>query len=275
MNSSQKSRRNGRLATAASALFLMCLYSGAPAQILGTADLFAALGGSTVTNTGATVLFGNLGVWPGTAITGFPPGVVVNGTIHAGDGVAQQAQTDLTVAYNIILSEAFDVDLTGQDLGGMTLTPGVYKFDASAPLNGTLTLDALGDPNARFDFQIGSTFLAGSNSAVVMINAGDACNVYWQVGSSATLGTASDVLGHVMALTSITMNTGATILEGNALARNGAVTMDTNTIAICEPVPEPATFVALGMGLACLLGLKKGTIDKHQKPAQSSYCRRR
>jgi type VI secretion system secreted protein VgrG len=203
------------------------------------------------------MLTGNLGVWPGTAITGFPPGVVINGTTHAGDAVAQQAQSDLTVAYNIILGEAFNVDLSGQDLAGMTLTPGVYKFDASAPLNGTLMLDAQGDPNARFDFQIGSTLLVGTSAAVIMINAGDACNVYWQVGSSATLGTDSAVLGHVMAFTSITMNTRATILEGNALARNGAVTMDTNTIAVCDPVPEPATFVALGLGLVSLLALRK------------------
>lgn len=251
MNSRLKTFGHCKMGVAAfSTIVLFGLHLGAPAQILGTADLFAALGGSTVTNTGPTILTGNLGVWPGTAITGFPPGIVVNGTIHLGDGVAQQAQVDLTVAYNIIAGEAFNLDLSGQDLGNRTLTPGVYRFGASAPLNGTLFLDAQGDPDARFDFQIGSTFLVGSNSAVVMINAGDACNVYWQVGSSATLGTSSDVLGHIMALTSITMNTGATILEGNALARNGAVTMDTNTIAICDPVPEPATFVAVGLGFA-------------------------
>ncbi|MDQ2985324.1 MAG: DUF3494 domain-containing protein [Armatimonadota bacterium] len=251
MNGRKATRGHQKMGAAAfSTIVLFALTSGALAQILGTADSFAALGGSTVTNTGPTMLTGNLGVWPGTAITGFPPGIVVGGTIHPGDGVAQQAQVDLTVAYNIIAGEAFNADLSGQDLGNRTLTPGVYRFGASAPLNGTLILDALGDPNARFDFQIGSTFLVGSNSAVVMINAGDACNVYWQVGSSATLGTTSAVLGHIMALTSITMNTGATILEGNALARNGAVTMDTNTIAICDPVPEPATFVAIGLGIA-------------------------
>lgn len=202
------------------------------------------------------MLFGNLGVWPGTAITGFPPGIVVGGTIHAGDGVAMQAQADLTVAYKIIAGEAFDTDLTGQDLGGLTLTPGVYRFASSAPLNGTLVLDAQGDPNARFDFQIGSTFLVGSNSNVMMINSGDPCNVYWQVGSSATLGTTSSVVGHIMALTSITMNTGATIFEGNALARNGAVTLDSNTIAVCDFVPEPGTYVALGLGIA-LIGVRR------------------
>jgi type VI secretion system secreted protein VgrG len=249
-----KPLRIGSIAFSAFVAFV--LQTGASAQLLGTAEFFAVLGGSTVTNTGPTQLFGNLGVWPGTSITGFPPGIVTDGTIHAGDGVAETAQADLTVAYNVILGEAFDSNLSGQDLGNRTLTPGVYHFDASAPLNGDLILDAQGDPNARFDFQIGSTFLVAIGATVTMINAGDACNVYWQVGSSATLGTDSAVVGHVMALTSITMDTRATILEGNALARNGAVTMDTNTIAICEPVPEPATWIALGVGIAVLAARK-------------------
>jgi type VI secretion system secreted protein VgrG len=257
MFSIQKIRMPRRIRHAAIfALASLGLPSGASAQLLGTADAFAVLGGSTVTNTGPTQLFGNLGVWPGTEITGFPPGIVTDGTIHAGDDVAQIAQADLTTAYNAILGEAFDSDLSGQDLGNRILTPGVYFFGASAPLNGTLILDAQGDPDARFDFQIGSTLLAAEEAAVVMANGGDACNVYWQVGSSATLGTDSAILGHVMALTSVTMNTGATILEGNALARNGAVTMDSNTIAVCKPVPEPGTWLALAVGAAVLFRRK-------------------
>ena len=167
----------------------------ATAPSLGTAANFAVLAGSTVTNTGPTALIGDLGVSPGTAITGFPPGSRDRGTIHAGDAVAAQAEVDLTTAYNVLAGEAVDQDLTGQDLGGHTLTPGVYHFSSSAQLTGTLTLDAQGDPNAVFVFQIGSTLTTASNSSVVLINGADACNVFWQVGSSATLGTSTHVRG--------------------------------------------------------------------------------
>lgn len=230
--------------------------AGANAQ-LGTADGFAVLAGSAVTNTGPTVLTGNLGVWPGTAITGFPPGIVVNGSIHAGDAVAMQAQSDLVNAYNVIAGEAPDLNLTGQDLGGLTLLPGVYKFDSSAFLTGTLTLDALGDPNARFDFQIGSTLITATNSIINVINSADACNIYWQVGSSATLGTGTQFGGHLMALQSITMNTGSSIFAGNALAINGAVTLDSNQVTVCTPVPEPATLLALGAAATAFISRRR------------------
>lgn len=226
------------------------LFVQANAQFLGTAQSFGVLAGSTVTNTGLSVITGNLGVWPGTAVTGFPPGVVVNGSIHAGDAVAAQAQADVTTAYDILAAQAFDSDLTGQDLGGMTLTAGVYHYDVSAALNGILTLDAQGDSNARFDFQIGSTLLAANSSSVRLINGASTCNIYWQVGSSATLGTDVSFAGNILALASITANTRAELF-GNALARNGAVTLDTNAITAC--VPEPATIALFGLGLATVM----------------------
>ena len=207
---------------------------------LGEAGSFAVLGGSAVTNTGSTVLAGNLGVSPGTAVTGFPPGVVVDGTIHVDDAVAQQARTDLTTAYNFLAGQAPDVDLTGVDLGGLVLVPGVYRFAAGAQLTGTLTLDAQGDPNAVFVFQIGSTLTTASAANVSMINGGEGCNVYWQIGSSATLGTASSLPGSMLALTSITLTTNAS-LSGRALARNGAVTLDTNSIVGCVAACEAIT----------------------------------
>lgn len=208
----------------------------AAAQIsLGTAQSFGVLGGSTVTNTGATTVNGNVGVSPGTAVTGFPPGVVVGGAIHANDAVAVQAQSDLTTAYNEIATTPCTVDLTGQNLGGLTLTPGVYCFSTSAQLTGALTLDALGNPNALFLFKIGSTLTTASGSTVTVINGGSSCNrVYWQVGSSATLGTGTSFAGDILALTSITLTTGANT-SGKVLARNGAVTLDTNNINTCGP----------------------------------------
>ncbi|HUP82647.1 MAG TPA: ice-binding family protein [Candidatus Limnocylindria bacterium] len=206
---------------------------------LGTADAFAVLGGSTVTNTGPSVINGDLGVSPGSAVTGFPPGIV-NGTIHAADATAAQAQADLTTAYNNAAGQACDTDLTGQDLGGLTLTAGVYCFSSSAGLTGTLTLNAQGNSGALFIFQIGSTLTTASASRVRLINGARPCNVFWQVGSSAVLGTTTSFVGNIMALTSITMTTGAT-LQGRALAQNGAVTLDTNVItkATCDANTNP------------------------------------
>lgn len=213
---------------------------------LGTAGSFAVLGATTVTNTGPTVVNGDLGVSPGNAVTGFPPGSV-GGTIYAGEAVASQAQSDALVAYNALAGQACDVDLTGQDLGGMTLTAGVYCFNTSAQLTGPLTLDAQGDPNAVFIFQIGSTLTTASSASVVLINSADECNVFYKVGSSATLGTTTDFQGNILALTSITLNTGTTV-QGGLYALNGAVTLDSNVITapVCDTptnTPVPGTVV--------------------------------
>ncbi|MDX6584332.1 MAG: hypothetical protein QOI10_3516, partial [Solirubrobacterales bacterium] len=215
------------------AVVLLLAFSGtaeaATAAGLGTADSFAVLGGSTVTNTGPSVISGNLGVSPGSAVTGFPPGTVTNGTIHAADAVADQAQRDTTTAYDDLAGQPCDTNLTDQDLGGLTLTSGVNCFKKSAQLTGTLTLNAQGDPNAVFIFQIGSTLTTASGSRVNLINGAQACRVFWQIGSSATLGTTTAFVGNVLAYTSITANTSATV-QGRLLAQNGAVTLDSNTI---------------------------------------------
>jgi hypothetical protein len=232
--------RPPRLAAFQAAAFAIALGLGgtfasdADAQILGTAESFGVLAGSTVTNTGPSVIQGNVGVSPGSAITGFPPGVVVApGTIHAGDAVASQAQIDLTTAYNSLMLRPTQVDLTGQDLGGKTLIQGVYGFSTSAQLTGVLTLNGQGNSASEFIFKIGSTLTTASNSAVLLINGANGNNVYWAVGSSATLGTNTMFAGDIVALSSITLNTGASITCGRALARNGAVTLDNNTITLC------------------------------------------
>jgi hypothetical protein len=201
---------------------------GQTAPSLGTAQSFAVLGGSTVTNTGTSTITGNLGVSPGSAVTGFPPGIVTGG-IHTADAVALQAQSDVTTAYNSITSQPCTADLSGQNLGSMTLTPGVYCFSTSASLTGTLTLDGQGNAAAVFIFKIGSTLTTASSSTVSFIGNAASCNVFWQVGTSATLGTTSSFAGNILALTSITLTTGAQVL-GRTLARNGAVTLDTNSV---------------------------------------------
>lgn len=207
--------------------------SAQTAPALGTTESFAVLAGSAVSNTGASVVTGDVGIWPNGAssITGFPPGSVT-GTVHAGNAVALQAQSDLTAAYNSVAGQACDTVLTDTDLGGLTLNPGVYCFASSAQLTGTLTLDALGDPDAVFIFQIGTTLITATNSRVQVINGGSGCNVFWQVGSSATLGTATQFEGNILALTSITLVTGSSV-SGRLLARNGAVTLDTNAVGGC------------------------------------------
>ncbi len=218
---------------------IVLIYSagGATAQTvpsLGNAANFGVLAGSTVTNTGATVIGGHVGVSPGSAITGFPPGTLSSGSSqHAANATSAGAQTSLTTAYNDLAGQTPTQNLTGQDLGGLTLTTGVYKFDSSAQLTGNLTLNAQGSTNSSFIFQIGSSLTTASNSSITMINGGSLCNVFWQVGSSATLGTTTAFIGNILALTSITLNTGATI-TGRALARNGAVTLDTNTTTAAQ-----------------------------------------
>ena len=211
--------------TAALAGVFPAVAFAATSPSLGTALNFTVLAGSTITNTGPTVITGNLGLDPGSAVTGFPPGIVT-GVKHVSDAVALQAKNDLVTAYTEAMNAPTTSDLTGLDLGGMNLTPGVYKFDLSAQLTGPLTLSG----NGVFIFQISSTLTTASNSTVLLTNGAQACAVYWQVGSSATLGSATHFQGNLMALTSITMVTGANILTGRALARNGALTLDSNHI---------------------------------------------
>ena len=230
---------------------------------LGTASTFAVLAGSAVTNTGPTNVYGNLGVSPGTASTGFPPGNVTGGTIHAGDATAMQAQIDLTTAYNFAVGATCGTGLAG-DLGGVTVTSGVYCFPGAAGLTGTLTLDAQGDPDAVFLFQLGGALTTAASSAVVFTNGGKGNRLFWQINGAATLGANTAFAGSILALSAITLGAGANIPCGRALARDGAMTMATNNVSIGTPgceangggaIPEPGTATLLGMGLLfCLIG---------------------
>jgi hypothetical protein len=210
---------------------------------LGNAASFAVLGGQTVTNTGPSVIHGNLGVSPGSAVVGFtgPPQGTVNGVIHAADQPALDAQNSVITAYNALLAQPCDVNLTGQDLAGQTLVPGVYCFSSSAFLTGVLTLNGLGNPSAVWVFKIVSTLITSTGSSVPRVsltNGATSCNVFWQIGSSATLGTGSNFVGNILALTSIDLDWGANI-SGRALARNGAVTLHNNNVdsSTCTTVP--------------------------------------
>jgi hypothetical protein len=194
---------------------------------LGTSTSFAVLAGTTVTNTGNTVISGDLGVSPGTAVTGFyPPGQISNGAQHTGtDALAVSAKNDLTTAYGVAASSACNFDKTGQNLGTQTLTPGTYCQTTAPTLTGTLILSGDG----VFIFQIGSTLVTAPGATVRLTNGAQACNVFWQVGSSATLDTTTTFVGSIMALASITLNDRATI-AGRAMAQTGAVTLINNRI---------------------------------------------
>jgi hypothetical protein len=236
----------GRLVVALGVVFAAIGTHSAAAQQapvgLGTAGSFAVLAGTTVTNTGPSTISGDLGVSPGSAVVGFPPGTVSNGVIHAADAVALQAQADVTTAYNDAAGRATTATVTA-DLGGQTLVAGVYTGGALG-LTGALTLDAQGDPNAVFVFQAASTLITASTSSVNLINGANPCNVYWQVGSSATLGTNSVFVGTVLALTSVAATTGATV-QGRLLARNGEVTLDNNVITAASCASSTTTTTAV------------------------------
>lgn len=195
--------------------------------LLGTAESFAVLGGSTVTNTGPTVISGDLGVSPGSAVTGFPPGTVSNGSIHAADALAASAQAAVTTAFDDAAGRA-STGAIAADLGGRTLVSGVYTGGAVG-LTGTLTLDGQGDAGAVFILRTASTLVTASGSNVALIGGAQACNVFWQVGSSATLGTGSTFNGTILAQTAITATTGVTV-TGRLLTRTAAVTLDTNVV---------------------------------------------
>ena len=204
---------------------------------LGTTASFAVLAGQGVTNTGPTVINGNLGTSPNPAVTGFPPGNV-NGAIHAADAVALQAQNDLTTAYNDAAGRT-PVSTIATQLGGKSLTAGVYNSGSGTfNITGTLTLNGQGNPNAVFVFQMAATLVTASNSNVRFVGGAQPCNVFWQVGSSATLGTNSTFWGNILALTSIQVQTSVTV-HGRVFARNASVTLDADTItrAVCAAVP--------------------------------------
>lgn len=243
--SATRRMRLARTASRSSALLLAPVLSlvlastaqaGPPPVPLGTADAFAILAGSTITNTGDSVIDGDLGLHPGTAVSGFPP-AILNGALHLTDAVAQQAKTDLTTAYKDAAGRPFSAS-SPPDIGGRTLSAGVYRTGSvpSLGLTGNLTLDAQGDPRAVFIFQVESTLVTATDSSVSLINGAQSCNVYWQVGSSATLGTRTAFRGNILASTSISLNNGV-LVDGRLLARNGAVTLINDRIVRSQCAP--------------------------------------
>jgi hypothetical protein len=247
--------RSDSAALVVCAAFTLCLKLQADQAVvnLGAAANFAVLAGTAVTNTGPTTVNGDVGVWTGTSVSGFPPGEVV-GSMHAGDTAAQLAQAALTVAYNDAAGRTVAPIAVAGNLGGQTLAPGLYKSTSTLAISSEdLTLDAQGNNNAVFIFQVASGLTVTSGRQVVLIGNAQAANVYWQVGSSATLGTNVAFNGNILAYASVTLDTGAT-LSGRALAQTGAVTMDSSAVAV-PPAPPVSFFageMALGNGLYSL-----------------------
>jgi len=242
--------------------------------LLGTAGNFGVLAGSAVTNTGNSVVNGNLGVYAGTSITGFPPGTVT-GTTYSGGAVPMRAQSDLTTAFTTLdgLATSLGGNLTGQDLGGQILNSGVYTFNSSAQLTGTLTLNAQGTANQIWVFQIGSTLTTASASSVVFENAGANESVFWVVGSSATLGTTTSFEGNILASASITLNTGANITCGRALAETAAVTLDDNLVNTgCSNLPNGAGSGGLGGVVSNGSGGISPTPEPHDLIVPLGFC---
>ncbi len=267
-----------------SCVSLLDPHVGYASSILGSSENFSVLGGSTITNTGPTNITGDLGVNPDSAITGLADIVLSAGSVNQTYAASGQAQNAVNTASNALALMPDNSNLTGQDLGGLTLTSGVYSFASSAQLTGILTLDAQGSNNAYWVFKIGSTLTTASNSMVQVVNLGSNLGsddgLFWRVGSSATLGTGTSFAGNILAVTSITLTTGATIQNGRALAQNGAVTMDTNTInnvpglngglefntagkivpVSGAPAPEPSTLLLFGVGLIGVCFLRRRII---------------
>jgi len=225
------------LAVVSTSLFTSCKKDKLPKQKvkmdnvhMGDASYFAVLSGSAVTSTGETLIIGDLGLSPGTSVGGFPPGIL-KGILRINDEIANKAKLDLTTAYNDVAGRVSkDIVTLSGNIGGLTLTPGLYKSTSSLEISsGDVTFDAKGDANAVFIIQIASSLTTTSGRKVLLSGSASASNIYWQVSSSASFGTTSVFKGTIMALESITFDTGAT-LDGKALARNGAVTLEANTI---------------------------------------------
>lgn len=244
------------------AMIVLVASFGAPAQAgldLGDATSFAALANQSITNTGNTTLEGDIGVSPGTSITGFfgttaneGPGTFTGTAYQGPASLANQARLDAENAYNILAATPFD-QILAAELGGTTLTPGVYRFTTEAQLTGLLTLQGLGD----YIFQIGSTLNTAAASSIFLTDGARSGDIFWQVGSSATLGTTTDFYGTIIADQSVSLGNGAT-LEGRVMAINASITFDNNTIV--NPIPEPTSLALLGLGAL-------GLIARHRRPA--------
>jgi len=298
MNTKQNPLRHAaRIIAIVPVAALLCGTSPAVAvPFLGSATGFAVLGASTDTITGSTTVKGDLGTYPGTAITG-AGNLTITGTVHQTDAVAKQAQIDALKAFNYLKTLGATSDLSGQNLGGLTLGVGVYKYISSAQLTGTLTLNFAGQSNRSIIFQIGSTLTTASASNIIVQNGNATDGVYFDVGSSATLGTSTTFAGNILADQSITLTTSAKILCGRAIALNAAVTMDTNTISndctlggdfgtgrgdfgslgfssSSESVSEPASLAILAAGLIGLVALRRPRATSRLDRDASTSARR-